>query len=498
MFRRFLSDTRGVIALIFGLALIPVIIAIGVAIDYARGSLLQNKISAAIDAAGLAAGRAAGTADLEDVVETFFDANFDTDSMPVRDLTTTVTTDGTTGEITVTSSANLDTSFLKIVGIEEIPVSATTVVSRTTYPIDLVFSIDISGSMNESAVSGGTRIEAAKTAANTLLDTLYGVATTSTDILIGIVPWASMVDVTDGSVFTGTTAVDVDTFTNPINGETQTEIYMANNSQVPLLFEPPSNWKGCVYARYIDGQPDIDQGDAQDLPDTYGIMDWVAWEPPGADTSGSDPDPPSSKKKKKKGKKKKKKSHLLPDFDLGIITTAHASGGSDNSPCPDSKITPMRHDKAGIVAALEELSAGGATNMAQGLVWAWRVLMPGAPFIEAEPVSDPPPYRAIVILSDGAQVGTAGDAYKGVFGTNSSARDEMDDRLRLIAAAIKAQGINIYAIQFANGSSELQDLMEEIATEPNSPYYHYAPDGDALEDIFELIGHEVAKLRIVR
>ena len=455
MFRRFLSDARGIVALIFGLGLVPLIAAIGIAIDYSRGSLLQVKIASALDAAGLAAGRLAGADNLEEVVTAFFDANFDAVDMPVNNVTTSISTDGSTGSISVTSSATLDTSFLRVVGITEIPVSATTVFSPANHPIDLVFSIDISGSMNNAAVSGGTRLKAAKSAANSLLDTLYGAAASRADILVGIVPWSSMVNVTDGTAYTGATTRGVTTFTNPINRKVQFATFTANNSQVPLLFEPPSNWKGCVYARYIDGRPDADQGDALNLPGTYGAADWTAWEPSGA------------------------------------------ASGDDGSPCPASRITPLRHDKAGVVAAIDELSASGATNIAQGMVWAWRVLMPGAPFNEAAPVPNPQPYRAIVLLTDGAQVGTSGDAYKGVFGTSTSARKKMDARLRLVADAIKAQGINIYAIQFANGSAELQDLMKDVATAPNSPYFHYAPDGDALGQIFELIGKEVANLRAV-
>ena len=58
----------------------------------------------------------------------------------------------------------------------------------------------------------------------------------------------------------------------------------------------------------------------------------------------------------------------------------------------------------------------------------------------------------------------------------------MNDRLLLTAENIKAEGIKIYAIQFYfTTPARLAELMKAVASEPNDPYYYFAPDGDALK-----------------
>jgi hypothetical protein len=42
----------------------------------------------------------------------------------------------------------------------------------------------------------------------------------------------------------------------------------------------------------------------------------------------------------------------------------------------------------------------------------------------------------------------------------------------------------------------LQALMREVASGPNSPYYHYAPDGDALRAVFREVANHLSELRL--
>ena len=72
----------------------------------------------------------------------------------------------------------------------------------------------------------------------------------------------------------------------------------------------------------------------------------------------------------------------------------------------------------------------------------------------------------------------------------------MDDRLRAVAAAIKAQGAIIYTIQFANAGTSSQALLKEIASAPNSPYYHYAPNAATLGQAFKEIANNLSELRL--
>ena len=127
------------------------------------------------------------------------------------------------------------------------------------------------------------------------------------------------------------------------------------------------------------------------------------------------------------------------------------------------------------------------------------MVSPGEPFDDADPFPKGLHERAIVLLTDGQHYGGEFDGYKEKFGGGSQAGPNgMDDRLRAVAANAKAQGIKIYVIQFYYDSGPLQSLLQEVASEPSAPYYHFAPDGDALNDVFKEIADDLSALRISR
>src|SRR3954469_2192757 len=59
MFSRFFADRRGNVVAIFGLAIVPVIGLVGMAVDYTRGNSMRAAVQAALDATALAMARTA-------------------------------------------------------------------------------------------------------------------------------------------------------------------------------------------------------------------------------------------------------------------------------------------------------------------------------------------------------------------------------------------------------------------------------------------------------
>ena len=467
--RRFLRDRRGGFAVLLALALIPMLAAVGLAIDSARGYMVKSKLSYAVDAAGLAAAQSTDDTDVMAAdIQKYFDANFPPGFMGANVQGPDYNLSSNNNVITLEARATIDTTFMRLLGFEDLEVSASAEVTRSIPILDLVFSFDISGSMGWSAGSGGSRIEAARAAANKMIEILWGDEPTLATLQVGLVPWSDKVRITEpNSTFLSVTTSSSSTFTNPLSGASQNEVYYANNApSVPLLFQPPNNWKGCVLARYIDGEPEANQGHTQYGPDRFGSLDWFGWEPPSTGHGSLGGSGGSSKKKKK--------------------SSGGSGGGSDNLSCPGPGITPLQSVKQYMIDRIEELEPEAGTNMAQGLVWAWRVLMAGEPFDEAEVAPDPVPERVIVLLTDGQQTVQSTNAYLGELSAN-----EMDDAAEAIAAQIKAQNIRIIAVQFANSGTDLETLMRSIGTE-----YHYAPNGDSLEDIFEEIGNELAEIHL--
>ena len=77
--RRFRSDRRGNVAMIFGIAAIPTVLAVGGFVDYERGSLARAQMQDALDATALALHTDAATmtqSQMNDFATKYFAANF--------------------------------------------------------------------------------------------------------------------------------------------------------------------------------------------------------------------------------------------------------------------------------------------------------------------------------------------------------------------------------------------------------------------------------------
>ena len=464
---------RGGVAVFLAFAIIPAIGFIGIGTDIARAHLVKSRLSSALDAAALAGGCSFFLTTRDADIDMFFSANF-----PAGYLGATVTgpiknPDIDNETLELTASAVIPTSFMRVLGFEELKVSAFSQVKRELIALDVVLAIDMSGSMTSGAIGGGSRISAARTAAHTLIDILFGTSSNKDLLGIGLVPWNSKVNVTinDEAYDPGLTTEDVvANFVHPVTGAAQSSVFSVNNSPVPLLNDPGPDWTGCVFQRYSDDGDDANDGDILLDVGLIGTADWGGWEPIGPD---GDPDP---------------------DW---WNECAMSVGGQECGPCLSHGITPLQHSKTTIEDAVDDLtSPEGQTNIPQGLGWAWRVLMPSAPFTEAIP---DPPYRrqqAILLLTDGENVGGSGDGYKTVWGTGGGAYDEMNDRLTDLAANVKASGVIVYVIQFANDDEDLKNLLKQVASGPDAPFYHLAPDAAELQNVFREVANHLTELRL--
>lgn len=486
--QRLARARRGAIGLALAAAVVPLVALLGIATDTARGYMVKARLGQALDAAGLAGAQLVQDPDAMGVqIDNYFNANF-----PPGFMGATVTLDPTQVDanqevITLSAHAVIRTSFMRVLGFKTLKVSATTEVTRKTKYLDVVLAIDMSGSMDWS-VAGYSgvpeeqkRIYAARNAAKELVNILFGDAETKELLKIGIVPWNAKVNVTTNGVAfnsAGTTSEAVPTFDstptylNPSGGP-QSTVYYANNSVVPLMSPPPSGWKGCVYSRFVN-----DGNDTNDADIVYGSLDsgagdWRAWEP-----IGPEGEPVS-----------------------GSARCALSVGYNECRQCLTHGVTRLTNVKQDVLDAITALtSPTGTTNATQGLGWAWRVLMPDTPFADALPDDEIEGERvqAIVLLTDGENWGGSGDGYKAIWGEGNSGapRTNMDNRLRLLAANVKADGVLIYTIQFAFQNGPAADLLKEVASGTTAPYYHYAPDAETLKSVFKTVANNLSELRL--
>src|SRR5579863_75884 len=160
---KFGRDRRANVAIITGLAAIPLVSAVGCVIDYSYASMIKTKLQGAADAATLAtvsnnspivttakamtgSGSVAGGSTY---LQNFF--NEDTSAFTGISLspTPTVTKTGQSVSATGRCSYAVPTYFLKIMGYSSITVKGSSTASFTlpTY-IDFYLMLDVSGSMS--------------------------------------------------------------------------------------------------------------------------------------------------------------------------------------------------------------------------------------------------------------------------------------------------------------------------------------------------------------
>jgi Flp pilus assembly protein TadG len=191
------ADRRGSGATLLAFAAVPLVAAIGLSVDGARGWLVKSRLSQAIDAAGLAGGRVIAASTRDDDIRMFFAANFPSDFMKAQIDGPHIDVDPELTTITINARATIPTTFMRVVGIDQITVRADTVVKRMDRGMELVLVMDNTGSMHRTAGgAGGTaKITAMKDAATLLINRLYGSRETVPTLWVGLVPYAAIVNV---------------------------------------------------------------------------------------------------------------------------------------------------------------------------------------------------------------------------------------------------------------------------------------------------------------
>jgi Flp pilus assembly protein TadG len=167
-FRAFCADRRGVTAMTFALASVPIIVSVGAAIDYSMATRMKAKLDTAADAAALAvisqAAMASPAGSEQQEAKKIFKAQASLQSGSLDKPTTKVKDSNSAHTATITYSASILTTFMGIIGYSTITIggssSATSAVP--TY-LDFYLLLDNTPSMGV----GATPTDVAKMLANT-------------------------------------------------------------------------------------------------------------------------------------------------------------------------------------------------------------------------------------------------------------------------------------------------------------------------------------------
>jgi Flp pilus assembly protein TadG len=195
--RKTRGNDRGNTAMTFAFALLPLLAAIGLAVDGGRVFLVKSQLSSAVDVTALTATRLYSSQQRDEKAKEFFSANFVADKGDVilNPIEIIASLNGTTKTVEVNASAKVPTLFMRLFGIDTVTVRESAKAARTDYPVELVMALDNTGSMALDVGGGVSRLAALKTAANTLVDSMFGVAENNPQIQIGIIPYTAYANV---------------------------------------------------------------------------------------------------------------------------------------------------------------------------------------------------------------------------------------------------------------------------------------------------------------
>jgi Flp pilus assembly protein TadG len=232
--KTFARNQKGTMALMFGLTAVPLVLAAGAAIDYARYNAAQTQVQAALDAAALAAASVSNATDAErvKVATASFDNNIAQSTAAAYEISKEFRIDNK--KVLGTASVNVPTAFMQVGGIDKVEGASLSEVNiLVDKKAEIVMVLDYSGSMGDK-VGGKTKYVAMKDAAKKLVTDLS--ATDPDRVKFGLVPFSHHVYTTlPGTMVLGGTGA-------PWTGCTQDRPYPNNLSASTPTPSPKTKW----------------------------------------------------------------------------------------------------------------------------------------------------------------------------------------------------------------------------------------------------------------
>ena len=431
-----------------GIAIIPLMGAVGAAVDYTQASATRTAFQTALDSTALMLSKTAAlqtSSDLQTAATNDFNALFT--STNAKNVTVTASYSTTNGsQLVLNGSATVNTNFLSVLGIDTIHITASTTSTWGNTRLRVALVLDNTGSMAQSG-----KITALKTATENLLTQLQTAVVTPGDVYVSIVPFVNAVNL--GSANYNATWIDW-TDWNAVNGKCSNTNYSTQSACVAAkkAWTPASHntWNGCV----------TDRG----LPITTGP------DLPSAGNYDENVKPPIA----------------------GNLATLYPAFQAPS--CPQAAIG-LNYNWSAMTTIIENMQPGGSTDQPIGLVWGWQTLVGGGPF--TAPSMDPNyQYKQVIILlSDG--LNTQDRWYGNGYNTSTQVDSRMDDQNgNGTCANIKAAGITIYTIQVNTDGSPTSTLLQDCASDLGK--FFLLTSADEIVTTFGQIGTALSNLRLAR
>ncbi|MFN5614843.1 MAG: pilus assembly protein TadG-related protein [Brevundimonas sp.] len=532
--RRLARARDGGVALVFGLALPPLMMMTVAGVDLHRAATVRSSLQDALDAAALAAARSQYTdaAGVQRIGMASLRANLQNFTGVTLDESATSFTLTPERVVIAVARANVDAIIADIllppygqVLDDELPVTASSEVMRSNNRVEVALVLDNTGSM------AGTKLANTKTAAIDLIDRLAAADGRSVEpdaVRISLVPFSFTVRVPtdDGQQPTWMTNSGSHT-----GGTGATGLFDTAVGRFTLFEQLNTRWAGCVEAR---PQPyDIRDTEpvttdlatmfvpyfAPDLPDnvytdsTY--RSWTGLEPNNYLDDGTGF--PSSVNSTNRAQVWRDRQARASKYSSTPRDTLD-DGFGPNRDCVIQPLLRLTNDYDALRAGVNAMFAHGNTQVPMGAIWGWHTLSPNAPFGDGRPYGQERLLKIMILMTDGENVlsgnsspnastySAQGYIWQGrlgiTSGSNAQRRTALDNRLDHPTAGredlcgnMKAQGIIIYTVA-VQVDAAAQALMERCAT--SSDHYFNVTSASAIGAAFDRIAGSIENLRITR
>lgn len=425
--------------MILGLAVIPLILGLGLAVDSGLAYNAQSRLQGALDSAVLAGAKKLGASveEMKAEARMFFDANYPDDYLGGHVVSFDAKFDETTRELSLDAKVEMPTAFMRIVGIPTVELYVDARAQQQLNGVELALVLDITDSMNWSDPSGGSKLEALKEASNVLLDVIYGENEKADNVFVSVVPYNSQVNI----------------------GTDRTDWLKGYD---PDDFEP-HEWEGCVEAR--GGTMDRDDTP----PETEGLTAFL-WPPvnsyfnPTNDPNHRCPDSEVLPLMQEKSVIVGHIKNLVAE-GATLTTVGFVWGWRTISPrwrtAWDLEEGPVDYDDTAIKKAIVFMTDGVT------------VIHSGDRF-----------YNAYGFTKD-KRLGSA---------SASKSRKEADDRLLESCNLAKQQGIEVFTVMYDLNDAYIEQLYRACAT--STAHFFDAPNGPKLKTAFEDIAGRLVALHL--
>jgi Flp pilus assembly protein TadG len=445
---RFAGANDGNIAILFAIAVLPVLSFVGAAIDYTRANAARSSMQAALDSTALMLAKdltdgTITTSQITAKAQSYFTALYtNTDAKNVTINATYTQNSGNGSTILVNGSGKVNADFMKVAGYPTIDFNTSSTSAWGNVRMRVAMVLDNTGSMAQDG-----KMPAMQTAAKSLIDQLSALNKTAGDIYISVVAFAK--DVNFGTSYVGQSYMDWTSWdaANQSSGTCSKNTYTTKStceSNGKTWTADHSKWTGCVTDRTQDYDtkntvPSAGNAPTMVIPEEY--------------VSGS---------------------------------TKYCKSGSSTYLQP---IVPLSNDWSALKTSITNMKPTGNTNQGIGLAWGWLTLGTSAPF--NAPAKDTANYtykEAIILLSDG--LNTQNRWY-----SNAS---QIDARQKILCDNAKAANITIYTVQVNTSTpADPTSAVLQYCASGTDKFYLVTSASQTLS-VFNSIGTSLAKLRVAK